>query len=81
MSEAEKTLEVPQSLVLEILDVLRLTPVYTLLNSDAEVKLGYDFKPWKWRGYEEKHAEAASQAHRRLQDLAMKEMEDERLGT
>jgi hypothetical protein len=51
---------------LDILEVLRLTPIYALLNSEQEDQLGDDFKPHKWEGFELEHAHRATAAFRAL---------------
>lgn len=59
-------IEITWDHALEILEVLRLTPIYALLNSDHEEELGDDFKPQKWQGYELEHAQKANDAFRSL---------------
>lgn len=53
-------------LALDILEVLRLTPIYALLNSEHEDELGDDFKPHKWQGYEIEHADKSITQYRKL---------------
>lgn len=57
---------IPFDEAMEMLDVLRLTPIYTLLNSEDEGELGDDFKPHKWIGCELEHAEKANAAFKVL---------------
>lgn len=62
-------ISLPPDLALEILEVLRLTPIYTLLDSDEQELLGtdpYDFKPEKWWGSEREHADRAYEAFKAL---------------
>jgi hypothetical protein len=55
-----------EELALQALEVLRLTPIYTLLNSEHEDELGDDFKPHKWESGVQDHAELAYSVFSRM---------------
>lgn len=59
-------IEIEDAVAFEILEVLRLTPIYALLGSEFEAEIAEDFKPWKWQGYEKEHAEKSVECHRAL---------------
>lgn len=63
---SQNRIEIDQDLAFKILDVLRLTPIYALMGSEFEAELGEDFKPHKWKGFEEEHATAALETYRSL---------------
>lgn len=63
-------LDIPDNLLFDIFDVLRLAHVYALKDSHPE-ELGIDFKPWKWDGFEKAHAEKASRCYREIVALAV----------
>jgi hypothetical protein len=60
------TVTVEWGFALDLMEILRLTPIYALLNSEDEGELGDDFKPHKWQGFEKEHAEKATAAFRVL---------------
>ncbi len=60
------TISIEQDLAFDILELLRLGPIYALLGTEHEGELGDDFKPHKWQGYEMEHAESLAQAHLKL---------------
>lgn len=73
------TIELELGIALKMLEVLRLDPIYTLLNSefDIEKELGLeDFKPHKWIGYEKDHAEQAFECYSALFAAMMKHYAD-----
>lgn len=61
-------IEIDQDIAFKMLDVLRLTPIYALLGSEFQSELGDDFKPWKFQGYEQEHAQQSAECHRALLD-------------
>lgn len=62
-----KGITVDQDFAFRLLDLLRLTPIYSLMGSRfEESELPEDFKPHKWEGFELEHAEGALEAYRTL---------------
>ena len=71
-AEMEGLMVVPisRSVLLSLMEPLRLAHVYALKDSHPE-ELGEDFKPEKWDGYEIAYAREASQAYQRLLDAML----------
>jgi hypothetical protein len=58
----------PLSLLLKVLEALRLAPIYALKDHPEIFEMVEDFKPHKWDGYEREFAEDAAEAYGLLLD-------------
>lgn len=70
----EQTATIDQRLLLEVLEVLRLAPIYVLKDANLPLLLEAipDFQRHKWDGSEPEFAEKASDCYRRLLDAMTK---------
>jgi hypothetical protein len=60
---------IPLDLAIDILDVLRMSPIYALMGSEYTHLLPRDFKSHKWEGHEPEHAEKALTSFRSLMQV------------
>lgn len=61
-----RKIAISQDLAFEILEILRLNPIYVLMNSKFQDDLPEDFKPHKWEGYEKEFADESYKAYKTL---------------
>jgi hypothetical protein len=62
----EPSIELGFDVLLEVLNILRLTPLFSLMGSEHESDIGYEFEPWKGRGLEKAHALRAQRLQHRI---------------